>query len=163
MPGENANPRATTGWWPASASAITLSSLFEPVASGSSESVFSSQTRPSSIAAVRPALAASLNDLSPMPPMSYATPTLRSALHSGAAVPSPGPAGSSPQAAATSASTARGTRSIQNHFAMLPPSLNLLRAEQPDRTDSPGGERVRQTRHAQTPWETTEPEVARDG
>src|SRR4029079_16299328 len=119
-----------------SASACTFAVRSEPEALASFVTTFSSQTRPSAIAFCRPALAASLKDLSPRPPTSNATPTFMSALHSTAPpvepeAPVPPVAPLAPElsslllhAAATSPIKSSGTanrkKRLHIHFPPLP-------------------------------------------
>src|SRR5262245_59622399 len=103
----------------------------EPVEFASFVTTLSLHTRPSAIACWSPRLAASLNDLSPRPPMSNATPTLMSELHSAAPVPPaappvalvpPPPLSSLPHSAATIDRTPTRISAFARHERMPSPS-----------------------------------------
>src|SRR5687768_16926728 len=124
MPGVNANPVPTTRSYPSAASDSVFSSRFVPSELASRNFVLDSQITPSSMALSRPIFDRSLNPLSPRPPMSSATPTRMSEVHSSppaALVPPSLGVSSPPQAAAMSDNATSGRPNIRSHFDKLPP------------------------------------------
>ena len=103
--------------------------------------MFSSQTSPSSIGGLEPRVRGVVERLVPDATDVVGDPDaeVRVTLRRLAARRRPAASVSSPQAAATSASTARGTTSVRSHFGMLPPfwvstgpngpTARILRAE----------------------------------